>query len=111
MLARELPSGTASELSASVLEAPPPGQIARMRGYDNGATGRREEKRDLLAGTPSAGKIHRALLEARALLGSVEFVSEEGDSDDVLWDIDEALELINTRQGEEVEIRKIRAAD
>ncbi len=40
----------------------------------------------------------------------MEFVSEEGDSDDVLWDIDEALELINTRQGKEVSVGSIISA-
>lgn len=55
--------------------------------------------------TPQAGKsIRSAIIAARDLLESVAFVSEEGDTTLVLEKLNAALEAINPRQGEPIEI-------
>lgn len=103
MLSSDLSYANSEELSATVLEAPSAIHIANVQGYtkDNGGS----VVRELIKSTPEAGKsIRSAIIAARDLLDSVAFVSEEGDTALVLEKLNAALEEINPRQGEPVEI-------
>lgn len=105
MLANELPYANTEELQAAVLEAPSPLAIARMQGYSpkDGKSG--ELVRELRDGVgPECNGVRNALMAARKLLDSVAFVSQPGDTEKVLAMIDSALDSINTRRGDAVEI-------
>lgn len=102
MLANTIGFGSADELQAKVLEAPSALQIARMQGYAPEHGGR--VVRELLAGVGRTGVVHNALIRARDLLNSVAFVATEGDTSGPLERINEALALIDARQGEAVEV-------
>lgn len=104
MLARAVGAGGADELSAQVLETPSVLEIVRMQGYGVKDPRGGNVARELLASVGETGQIRSALLKARALLDSVAFVQTEGDTNDALDRIRDALRLIDARQGEPVEI-------
>lgn len=104
MLAQAVGGASNSELIAQVLEAPSALQIARMQGYGPQHPKGGHVVRRIIADTPNAGEVHRALIAARDLLYSVAFVANEGDTLAPLALIDTALAAINARQGDAVEI-------
>lgn len=101
MLASEVSSAHGDEIEAVVLEAPSALQICRMQGYHAKHVESGKVVRGIIAATPNAGNIHRALIAARRLLDSVAFVADEGDTGPVIGLIDRALADIDARQGED----------
>lgn len=106
MLAQAVGGARSDELSAQVLEAPSPLQLARIQGYNPKDPRSGKVVRDLIADAPHQGQLRGALLKAYQLLDSVAFVAREGDTAPVLESIKRALELIDTRQGEPVDIEE-----
>jgi hypothetical protein len=104
MLASEVSGAHGSELSAQVLHAPSALQIVRMQGYEKTDPRSRREIDALIESTPAAGVVHNALIAARDLLDSVAFVAKDGDTSPVLEKLKVALEAIDARQGEAVEV-------
>lgn len=104
MLASEIGTAAEGELSAKVLVAPSPADIAKAQGYQKDSMGHIAAVREFREGAPHEGVVASALTQARRLLDSVAFVANEGDTAPILARIDEALALINTRQGAAVAI-------
>lgn len=103
MLASEVGGAMNSELSAVVLEAPAPHEIANVQGY-SAPHYRRDAVCDALRdGCPHDGTIYRALRTAKKLLDSVAFVAKEGDTADAIANINAALAAIDARQPIEVQ--------
>lgn len=100
MLALEVGGAYGNELSAQILEAPSPLQIARMQGYTKEDKRAADVVRGLKKEAPDAGQIYAALIAARRLIDSVAFVAQPGDSEPVVAAIDAALALIDPRQGD-----------
>ena len=80
-----------TELSAKVLHAPSALRIAREQGYSKDDYRSGPVVRELIAGAPNSGNLHRALIAARKLLDSVAFVAVAGDTAKPLALIDSAL--------------------
>lgn len=104
MLAGAVDCARGDELQAVVLEAPSPLHIANVQGYHGKHPGSGQIVRELIAGTPHTNSIRGALIAARNLLDSVAFVAKEGDTAPALEKIAAALQAIDTRQGEAVEV-------
>lgn len=104
MLGQALQSAHSSEYSAKVLNAPRPLQIVKMQGYAPHGLRAMPVIADLREGSPSTGVVSDALVKARDLLDSVAFVAQPGDTDKVLQKLNEALALIDARQGEPEEV-------
>lgn len=95
---------SADEYSAKVLEAPSAAAIMSMQGYGPTDPRRAKVGAEIIAGMGDAGVIRMALRKARKLIDSVAYVAKEGDKAVPLQFIDEALALIDARQGEPVEV-------
>jgi hypothetical protein len=105
MLARSVGAGSADELQAVVLEAPSPLELARMQGYGPQHSHAAKVVRDIKAGHgDDLGAIRNALMKSRDLLSSVAFVTKEGDTSEILQDIERAIELLDPRLGAAVGI-------
>lgn len=104
MLATEIGSAAEGELGAKVLVSPNPTEIAKVQGYQKDSMAHTTAVREFREGAPHDGIVASALTQARRLLDSVAFVANEGDTAPILARIDEALTLINTRQGAAVAI-------
>lgn len=104
MLAGAIGAGSADELQAKVLEAPSALEIARIQGYDAKHPRSGQVVRDIMAEHGEVGVVRNALIKARDLLSGVAFVATEGDTNDVLDRLRDALATIDARQGERVEI-------
>ena len=104
MLGQALSCATGEEYSAKVLEAPSAAAIMNMQGYGPKDPRRAKVGAEIIAGMGDTGVIGMALRKARKLIDSVAFVAKEGDTAVPLQFIDEALALIDARQGEPVEV-------
>lgn len=103
MLSSELSHAHGDEFSARVLNAPSALQIARIQGYGPKHPEAKNQIQSLRAACPDDGKVWNALIAARDLLDSVAFVGKEGDTARPLAMIEEALNLMTPRQGEDAE--------
>jgi hypothetical protein len=104
MLGNVLSQATHDELQAQVLEAPSSLQLARMQGNDKNDPRSGKVVCELDAQVKQTGQLHSALVRARDLIDSVAYVKTEGDKEPVLQQLDEALALIDPRQGKPVDI-------
>lgn len=103
MLARAVGGATGEELQAQVLESPSPLQIASMQGYTKHHPGAGRVVRELI-GQAGHGQVRKALIKARDILNSVAYVAKEGDTAEPLRSIHAALDSLDTRAGDPVEI-------
>lgn len=106
MLAHEIGAGTHDELQAQILEAPSPLHIVRMQGYAKSDARGGAVAKELVDGAAGSGVLREALIAARDLLDSVAFVSTEGDTVTPLAKINAALDAIEPRRGDAVEIEQ-----
>lgn len=106
MLAQAIPTGFDTELQAKVLEAPEPLQLVELQGYDAQHPKRGDAVKVIEEGHGEVGLVQDALASARDLLDSVAFVSQEGDTAEVLNKLRRALSALDPRQGEAVPIEE-----
>ncbi len=106
MLEEELGHASSDELAAEVLEAPSPLQICRMQGYDAKHAEAGRVVREIKDSTPNAGVVREALIKSRDFVNSVALTSGDDGKAQILTQIYAALQAIDCRQGDEVEIEE-----